>query len=152
KERLRIKETVPFKSALLADYFTARRAEVLNHNSPHPGAAIHAEQSLTIRNDKRTSSQLCSPKSLVANHAGPSMTGSARYHQRRPDLVFRREVDWPYRSTRCRTTGMLDGKRMFGLLDGSDPSGGGPTAGRGPLGSSARGNAEPGSTVRCNSI
>jgi hypothetical protein len=57
-----------------------------------------------------------------------------------------------YRSTRRRTTEMLDGKRLFGLLDGSDPSGGGPTAGCGPVGSSVRGNAEPGSTVRCNSI
>jgi len=70
----------------------------------------------------------------------------------RLDLDLLTREDSPYRSTRCRTTGMLDGKRVLGLLDGSDPSGGGPTAGRGPVGSPARGNAKPSSTVRCSSI
>src|ERR1700738_1120503 len=46
-ERLRIKETVPFKSTPMARYFTAGKAEVPKRNPPHPGAAIHGEQSLT---------------------------------------------------------------------------------------------------------
>jgi hypothetical protein len=67
-------------------------------------------------------------------------------------VIFRQEVAGPYRSTRCSTTGMLDGRCVFGLLDGSDPSDGGPIAGRGPVGSPVRGDAMPGSTVRCSSI
>jgi hypothetical protein len=67
-------------------------------------------------------------------------------------LIFWQEVDGLYRSTRCRITGMLDGRRVLGFLDGSDPSGGGPTAGRGPVGSPARGNVKPSSTVRWSSI
>lgn len=67
-------------------------------------------------------------------------------------LIYWQEGDSPYRSTRCRTTGMLDGKRLFGLLDGSDPSGGGPTAGRDPVDCSLRDGATPASTVRCISI
>jgi len=77
-------------------------------------------------------------------------TAVPRFHNL--NLIFWQEVGGRYRSTRCSTTGMLDGERLFGFLDGSDPSGGGPTAGRGPAGSSARCDVKPDPTVRCSSI
>jgi len=48
---------------------------------------------------------------------------------------------------------MLVGGRVFGFLEGSDPSGGGPIAGRELAGSGAGfGGVVPGAIVRCNSI
>ena len=60
--------------------------------------------------------------------------------------------DGAYRCTRCKTTGMLEGRWKDGFLEGSDPLGGGPMAGCWAAGVSGCGIRKGNSTFRWRSI
>ena len=57
-----------------------------------------------------------------------------------------------YRGTRCKTTGRLGGRWKDRFIEGSDPFGGGPTAGCGPVGVSTCGIRKGNSTFRWSSM
>lgn len=99
--------------------------------------------------------------SITAVHC-PNDRGSAARRSRNQTRFVKAELALPegmprcaptsdasglYRSTRCRTIG-IKGRPKPPPIDGSDPSGGGPMAGRGPAGSATRGMRKPKSIVR----
>ncbi len=82
----------------------------------------------------------CTSFELTIRERRPSNLSASQISKERPGTlgIVADGLALTYLCTRCRTNGMLAGGRMFRFLDGSDPSGGGPIAGRDPVGSEGR--------------